>query len=178
MIKAIETEYNGYHFRSRLEARWAVFFDTLGIKYEYEKEGYDLGRFGRYLPDFWLPAQRCWVEIKPTYHGFDIQYAELVKQTECSLLLIMGNPWIGEYGIQFYQAIKGSCAPEWEPFGFATGRWNGEDELWIINNDTEYCLNSIADDDLLPQHDSSKLKIAYQAARSARFEYGQTPVIK
>lgn len=38
-IKAKETEYNGYRFRSRLEARWAVFFDVLGIKYEYEPEG-------------------------------------------------------------------------------------------------------------------------------------------
>lgn len=43
-IKAKETRYNGYRFRSRLEARWAVFFDTLGIKYEYEKEGYDFSR--------------------------------------------------------------------------------------------------------------------------------------
>ena len=54
-IKAIETIYNGYRFRSRLEARWAVFFDEIGIKYEYEKEGYDLGKLGWYLPDFWLP---------------------------------------------------------------------------------------------------------------------------
>ena len=41
-IKAIETEYNGYRFRSRLEARWAVFFDAMGIKYEYEPEGFEL----------------------------------------------------------------------------------------------------------------------------------------
>ena len=41
-IKPIETVYNGYRFRSRLEARWAVFFDTLGIEYEYEKEGYEI----------------------------------------------------------------------------------------------------------------------------------------
>lgn len=41
-MKAIETIYNNYHFRSRLEARWAVFFDTLGIEYRYEPEGYDL----------------------------------------------------------------------------------------------------------------------------------------
>lgn len=54
MLKAIETVYNGYRFRSRLEARWAVFFDALGIRYEYEKEGYDLDGV-RYLPDFWLP---------------------------------------------------------------------------------------------------------------------------
>lgn len=41
-IKAIETSYKGYRFRSRLEARWAVFFDALGIEWEYEKEGYEL----------------------------------------------------------------------------------------------------------------------------------------
>ena len=35
-LKAIETEYKGYRFRSRLEARWAVFFDACGVKWEYE----------------------------------------------------------------------------------------------------------------------------------------------
>lgn len=64
-LKAIETRYAGCRFRSRLEARWAVFFDHLGVKWEYEKEGYDLGAAGWYLPDFWLPEQECWVEIKP-----------------------------------------------------------------------------------------------------------------
>src|SRR6266567_4213531 len=63
MIKAIETVYNGYHFRSRLEARHAVFFDALGIKYEYEKEGYDLSGTW-YLPDFWLPKMKCFIEVK------------------------------------------------------------------------------------------------------------------
>lgn len=52
MIKAIETKYKGYNFRSRLEARWAVFLDTLGIKWRYEVEEYDLGELGYYLPDF------------------------------------------------------------------------------------------------------------------------------
>ena len=64
-IKAIQTQYNGYKFRSRLEARWAVFFDEIGIKYEYEKEGYNLGALGWYLPDFYLPEFELWVEIKP-----------------------------------------------------------------------------------------------------------------
>lgn len=65
-IKAIQTEYNGYKFRSRLEARWAVFFDALGVEYEYEKEGYDLGDLGYYLPDFWLPEHDAFIEIKGT----------------------------------------------------------------------------------------------------------------
>ena len=51
-IKPIETIYNGYRFRSRLEARWAVFFDALGVEYEYEPEGFNLPNGGRYLPDF------------------------------------------------------------------------------------------------------------------------------
>ncbi len=38
-MKAIETVYRGYRFRSRLEARWAVFFDEAGIDWRYEHEG-------------------------------------------------------------------------------------------------------------------------------------------
>ena len=54
MIKAIQTEYNGIKFRSRLEARWAVFFDAVGVTWEYEPEGFELSNGIRYLPDFLL----------------------------------------------------------------------------------------------------------------------------
>jgi hypothetical protein len=64
-VKPIETVYKGYRFRSRTEARWAVFFERVSLQFEYELEGYDLGDCGYYLPDFWLPDFRCWVEIKP-----------------------------------------------------------------------------------------------------------------
>lgn len=63
--KAIETVFDGHRFRSRREARWAVFYRALGVRYEYEPEGFDLGEAGLYLPDFWLPEQNCWIEIKP-----------------------------------------------------------------------------------------------------------------
>lgn len=63
-IKAIETKYKGRRFRSRLEARWAVFLDFLKVEWAYEKEGFDLGDAGYYLPDFWLPRERVWLEIK------------------------------------------------------------------------------------------------------------------
>lgn len=63
-MKAIETVYKGYRFRSRLEARWAVFLDHMKEPWEYEKEGYELPS-GWYLPDFWLPWQQTWLEIKP-----------------------------------------------------------------------------------------------------------------
>lgn len=53
-LRAIQTEYKGYRFRSRLEACWAVLLDELGVKWEYEPEGYDLGNGMCYLPDFRL----------------------------------------------------------------------------------------------------------------------------
>ena len=61
---AIETEYDGYRFRSRLEARWAVFFDCMGIEFDYEPEGFEFDGT-RYLPDFYLPEFGVYVEIKP-----------------------------------------------------------------------------------------------------------------
>ena len=35
-VKAHPTMYNGVQYRSRLEARWAAFFDLIGWKHEYE----------------------------------------------------------------------------------------------------------------------------------------------
>lgn len=67
-IKAIETSYRGYRFRSRLEARWAVFFEALGLRWEYEVEGFENEQGDRYLPDFriWMNRGRSayWVEVK------------------------------------------------------------------------------------------------------------------
>jgi len=66
MIQAIETDYAGYRFRSRLEARWAVFFDTIGLDWRYEPEGFRVdtptGKI-KYLPDFWLGSGH-WGEVK------------------------------------------------------------------------------------------------------------------
>lgn len=56
-MKAIETVYRGTLFRSRLEARWAEFFDHIGVVWQYEPEGYTHGDI-RYLPDFWLALVR------------------------------------------------------------------------------------------------------------------------
>lgn len=63
-MQAIQTQYKGYHFRSRLEARWAVWFDAMGLEWQYEPEGFELGQAGRYLPDFYLPKYDVWCEVK------------------------------------------------------------------------------------------------------------------
>jgi len=66
-ISAIETPYKGCRFRSRLEARWAVFLDTADIAWEYEPEGFHIRRPGMerfsWLPDFWLGCGQ-WAEVK------------------------------------------------------------------------------------------------------------------
>lgn len=63
-VKAKPTKYNGVLFRSRLEARWALFFDLAGIRWKYEVQTFNLGNV-HYLPDFYLPALNSWIEIKP-----------------------------------------------------------------------------------------------------------------
>jgi hypothetical protein len=73
-LKPIETVYRGCRMRSRLEARWAVFMDCMGIEWEYEKEGYDLDGVW-YLPDFWLPKQNMWMEVKGEHDGNWVQKA-------------------------------------------------------------------------------------------------------
>jgi len=62
-IKPIETIYNGCRFRSRLEARWAVFFDSLKIPWIYEPEGIFVNGIC-YLPDFYLPDCNQFFEVK------------------------------------------------------------------------------------------------------------------
>lgn len=63
-IQPIETYHAGYRFRSRTEARWAVFFDHLKIRWQYEAQGYELDNGDWYLPDFWLPEMGIHVEVK------------------------------------------------------------------------------------------------------------------
>jgi len=63
MVNVLPTMYNHYAFRSRTEARWAVFLDLAYIPFRYEYEGFDLGNIW-YLPDFWLPEHQMWLEIK------------------------------------------------------------------------------------------------------------------
>lgn len=59
MQTAHPTVYNGINFRSRAEARWAAFFDELGIPWDYE-----LLELSRYIPDFTLFGGLVLCEVK------------------------------------------------------------------------------------------------------------------
>lgn len=92
-IKAIETVYNGYKFRSRLEARWAVFFDAAGIRYEYEPEGFELEDGTKYLPDFYFPDYDWYAEVKAPRSGAvkEIEKACKFVGSKIKVLVILGN---------------------------------------------------------------------------------------
>jgi hypothetical protein len=98
-ITPIETRYAGCRFRSRLEARWAVFFDKLGVEWQYEPQGYVVN--GKpYLPDFLLPKLQALVEVKGDAEQLDL---ELLSSLPASMdgvhhVLVLGpipNPEFG-----------------------------------------------------------------------------------
>jgi hypothetical protein len=93
-VFSIQTEYKGVKFRSKAEARWAVFFDTLGIKWQYEPEGYTDGT-KKYLPDFYLPELGWFLEVKGTGATFDTEKVGLaVRATGKPLIVWRGEPTI------------------------------------------------------------------------------------
>lgn len=78
-LTPIATKYKGYIFRSRLEARWAVFFDACGYSWEYEPQGFVLPDGRPYLPDFRLTHRhgwQTWVEVKANDQSDDGKMGE------------------------------------------------------------------------------------------------------
>lgn len=103
-IGAIPTKYRGIKFRSRLEARWAVFFDTLGVLWEYEPEGYRDGSM-YYLPDFWLSREGVFWEVKPR-PDFDRQKPIMLSKLTGHDVLVAFGP-VGPTPPQ--RGIVGGC---------------------------------------------------------------------
>lgn len=221
-IKPIETIYNGYRFRSRLEARWAVFFDTGKIKYEYEPEGFET-EAGRYLPDFYLPELDTYVEVKrDTPEGrrdvFEKCEKSIVWGGPIKQIIILSDVPEGrspDGGIWHYPAVAWKDDhPYWGWWFFHDGN-NGvignisaasyPNPTWFLfderNNRRRASIKAITDYDLhdaihhnwkqehfkyyspedhvLLQEDMNELTFkALRTARQARFEYGETPIIR
>lgn len=191
-IKPIETKYKGYKFRSRLEARWAVFFDAVGMPYEYEREGFDVnGRW--YLPDFYLPWYRCYVEIKPDVEE-DIKAAdEILKPFSESkaILLCVGDPLNDNMTLyensKTYKAnfLEGCW---WGSTGAPESAYCGMTKHWIslicetkditsfncAARGTVDCDESGVDKVYLCDYRST-LSAYKKKAREARFEHGEKP---
>lgn len=92
-LRVLETRYGGIRYRSRTEARWAVFFDMIGLRHQYEPEGFEI-RVGYYCPDFWLPDLNMFFEVKgkePTFEEVG-KCEALCEAAECDMLLSSGPP--------------------------------------------------------------------------------------
>lgn len=204
MIKAIETKYRGYRFRSRLEARWAVFFDALDIAWEYEKEGFDLGKHGHYLPDFWLPDINAWIEIK----GQKASDQEIAK---CRAFKRHLGGWGATHAMLLGGAVakgivKEMCHMGREQFGQPYEKTMSELKEHLLDapkvflfdgglsgleNDGKSCWLFLGDDadsvlfaeissfdvllNFLYVKSPEQFSHAITVAKSARFEHGETP---
>jgi hypothetical protein len=160
-IRAIETVYRGYRFRSRTEARWAVFFDALGLKWEYEVEGFELPS-GRYLPDFRLhpelPTRGVWFEVKgvvPTASEINFLTELTDAQVDTTAIIGIGAPCSSKVMLRtpFCDEHRHQSAP-WQRCAL---------------------LKAILLADLLPFEKPSinRIRKAALSARSARFEFGE-----
>jgi len=178
-VKAIETQYRGYRFRSRLEARWAVFFDVLGLKWEYEKEGYKLST-GWYLPDFWLSDLWLYVEVKPFLFEKWEHVSGILKpspdgdgwEIPClDIVLVEGVP--GDHACQvFVDGLDDLCSwvlcASCGKSGFGercAGETSGRFSCKCVNPELYYSGDY-------------RFLSAFAAARSARFEHGENGVNK
>lgn len=99
-IEPLPSYWHGEKFRSRTEARWAVFFDAIGLRWEYEPQGYRLDDGTWYLPDFWLPGMRLWAEVKPETGPTEDEadrVGALVAGSGYGCLVLNGAPWPHPY---------------------------------------------------------------------------------
>jgi hypothetical protein len=63
-IEAVPRRYAGVNFRSTLEADWAATLDDAQILWQYEPTTVTLPSGVTYIPDFYLPEIRTWIEVK------------------------------------------------------------------------------------------------------------------
>lgn len=186
-IKAIPTRYKGYHFRSRLEARWAVFFDAMGLRWEYEPEGFELGCGERYLPDFLIEGY-CYAEIKPASTPLPIggKIERFCALASKPVLFLCGNPEMAIYAMLFpneedeeartgkkvfYEPVTlEPSTSKYHPFYVGAYYFRDGDPKWAE-------IEKLFLKEVPGFHYSgvcyNQVKKAVHAARSARFEFGQ-----
>lgn len=176
-MKVIETPYDGRVFRSRLEARWAVFFKALGIQSDYEPEGYDLGEGLFYLPDFWLPTQELFFEIKPVSPeegGVELEKARrLSRLTKRPVIIYVGSPRLTEYGSGegFPRCVFPERGEDF-PFLWCECPNCGRLDLQFDGRADRIKCRCKKSGDKGYNYDSRRLKMAFEIATSHRFWEG------
>ena len=170
MIKAIETSYKGHRFRSRLEARWAVFFDAAGIKWIYEQEGFSVN--GKpYLPDFYLP-EFGYFEVKGQYKCDDQLMQEFANEIGKPLFIAFEEIPLPELGKGYLKAFIPTSYPEMMYWGYDDMflECNGCGKISVQNA----CYDAFKGNCCEGSREMS-IEHALIKAREARFEHGEEP---
>ena len=179
MIRAIETSFKGYRFRSRLKARWAVFFDTCGFRWEYEPEGYEIDGL-RHLPDFRLYDVKCrnmHDEGKPFFveakGNIDEESRKKIEALSRSFPVYVVGPV--PYGVDGEDYIDSCCDEnEREDYFYSYLTVDGDDYPAILFRDRDgrpriAGPDHWSDRDMMDEEGTIR---ALKAARAARFEKG------
>ncbi len=90
-ISAIPTMYNGREYRSRLEAKWACFFDLLEIVYEYEPfdlKGWSPGFIVKNKYSAFAGSDIL-VEVKPLAMVDETLMNKMISSSDCSKYRLM-----------------------------------------------------------------------------------------
>ncbi|WP_250029758.1 hypothetical protein [Paractinoplanes maris] len=202
-FKPIETHYAGCRFRSRLEARWAVFLDHLDIRWEYEPQGYTLPSGANYLPDFWLPGLGLHVEVKGREADFALdapRYAEAIhsrslpgdgliilgpvpdasKRVPTHLVLVAEESQSGDlllcWHVALFDMIAGEDPIPAKEIGLpCTDRQSLDPFAVPTLGKLEKSYSGFIGGGTMPKEWPVEPKVgaAYRAARSARFERGE-----
>jgi len=126
-MKTIPTKYDGTLYRSRTEARWAVYFDAAGIKFQYEPEGYQLPS-GWYVPDFFVPYWKGFLEVKGREPSEQERRncLELARASGCEVRLVVGSPIDAEHYLSFWSDMADEDFLREVGNSFvASGPWDG-----------------------------------------------------
>jgi hypothetical protein len=180
-LQPIPTTFRGYRFRSRLEARWAVAFDAIGLRWDYEPEGFKLRDGTCYLPDFWFPQTKCWAEVKPNGNPAKLVITPAAARKACLLALESGHPTLILDGPPRDTNYWCATADPMEPTGVEWFDVNLFDANHYHESEGRFFMCTGVD---FPEHSPEGLNDwfygpeihpAVLAARSARFEHGERP---
>lgn len=188
-IQAKPTRYKGCHFRSRLEARWAVLFDESGIDWEYEPTSLQRDDGTLWIPDFYLPSLEafgrrfepvtgCYAEVKGSVT--QNEWRQFISAIEggssfpnTGLLILTDIPHLDNHSCLFapycywHEGVECIFVDVHETGLIACPELGSREMYGMIGKDVEKVIKTRT------FQTQRSIPAAVASARSARFEHGE-----